>query len=174
MKNIFRGALLCVTVAFFAACSNGDYVANPANASNSSINPLDPLKPADFTWTGTEPISADVNGVNMVFSGGWALDSGKNIIAGTNGTSWMYLSLKDVYAVNLYGMGYNTYTTWGAYWDSLGVSGSAYYSYLGNSGAVYITRNDSAGMVGQFYFLGVNARGQYKNITHGYFKIDKL
>ncbi len=174
MKNIFRCALLGLTVALFAACSNGDYVANPSSNSNGSINPLDPLKEGDFTWSGTDPMSADINGTNMVFGAYWRLDSGRNTLTGTNGTKMIVLSLKDVYTNNLYDMGYQQYQTNGFVTDSFGNVDSYYFSVLGNSGGVWISQNDSAVIKGKFYFQGVNSRGQVMNITHGHFNVSKI
>jgi hypothetical protein len=175
MKSTVRSILFLAILSFFVACSNGDYVANPASNANGSINPLHPLAAGDFNWAnnGTNPMSADINGTHWIGSGyTYGFDSGLNTIVGYNGSKAIVLVLTDPYAGNLFNMGYGQYNTMGYYTDSLGDTANYYYSVLGNSGGLeMLVYNDTIGIKGLFYFQGVNRKGAVVNITHGYFSI---
>ena len=177
MKYIFYCFLLITGMSLFSACSNGDYITNPSTNANASVNPLHPLKASDFNWPGTDPMSADINGVHFVASGcTYSFDSGKNILMGYNGSKTLTLYLMNAWVGNLYSMGYNQYNTSGYWTDSFGVINNYYFSNLGNSGGLYMLKNDtfSGGYIkGLFYFQGVNAQGEIINVTHGYFNVQK-
>lgn len=187
MKKVLYTMLFCTGLASaLTSCSNGEYTANPSSNANGSINPLTPLTSSQFTWSGTEPMSADINGVHWVADGGaFTQDSlFTNQMVGTksDGTT-MALLLANVWGGNLYNMGYHVYDKFGLYIDSLGpdplkspnAANAAHYyiSYLGNSGEVKVLENDSAYIKGVFYFQGVNSKGQIINVTNGYFKLPK-
>ena len=179
MKNVVYSILLLAATSIgFTAC-NGDYNANPGSASNGIVNPLDPLAIKDFTWTGTTPLSATINGNSFVADASlttWSLDTaGGNVITGfkSGTTNGMNLYLRSVYGGNLYGMGSKSYYISATWIDSTGVADSYYYSYLGNSGEVYITENDSAYIKGLFYFEGVSTNGNIVAVNNGYFNIKK-
>lgn len=183
MKKKLYYSLLAVSVALiFNACSNGAYVANPSNPANLCINPLNPLKSNQFSWSGTPPFSATVNGQSWVAdSVGWALDTGFNYIYAKKGNSVIMVGLRGVYAVNLYDMGYQQFERFSWYTDSMMGSFYSfsffnpkfYSSSLGNSGEVYVTENDSAFLKGEFYFQGKNINGDIICIDNGYFNVPK-
>ena len=174
MKSIVYSILLLTGLSLLGACSNGDYVANPASNVNGGINPLHPLTSGDFTWSGTNPMSASIDGSSWVAtSATYSFNSGTNTITGINGNKALVLILKDIYKNNLYGMGYKQYTTW-AYWtDSLG-NPDYYQSGAGNSGEVWITESDSAYVKGEFYFQAINNEGAIVNVLNGYFYVPKM
>jgi hypothetical protein len=191
MKKALYSLLLLagITVAL-TSCTNGDYTANPSSNANGSINPLLPLTSSQFTWSGTDPMSCDINGTHWVadaayFSVNPLVSNRIQGIKGSDSTaSEICLSLNDVWKDNLYNMGYHIYNRWGAYYTfafgdpfaepSTDIAPFIYYSHLGNSGEIKILTNDSASIKGQFYFQGVNSKGQVMNITNGYFNISKI
>ena len=177
MKNFVYYIFVFTCLSFFVACSNGDYVANPATNANGSINPLHPLTSSDFTWSGKDPLSANVNGTYFEAKDYiYTFDSGRNMIFASNGAKAFYLFLKDVWKGNLYNMGYKQYDISGYYTDSFGDANSYYFSDLGNSGGLYMLKNDTVlgGYIsGLFYFQGINSRGQVINISNGYFNVQK-
>ena len=129
---------------------------------------------------GPSTIIATINGSpwsSGESSTGWFLDdtTGTNVIAGTSGNQGIVLYLTSVYAVNIYGMGYQNKTRYGVWSsnDSSALPVNAYYSYLGNSGQVQILENDSAFIKGTFYFQGINSAGTVVNVSDGYFYIRK-
>jgi hypothetical protein len=176
---------LAVACLAFSACTTGDYNANPSSAANNSVNPLQPLDSAQMssfvTSAGPSTISATINGSPWSSgdsSTGWFLNdtTGTNVLAGYSGNQGIILYLTSVYAVNIYGLGYQnktTYAVWSAN-DSSALPVNAYYSYLGNSGEVQILENNNAFIKGTFYFQGINSAGTVVNVTNGYFNIAKL
>ncbi len=167
--------LLFAGVCSFSACSNGDYSANPSSNVSTAVNPLKPLTSSEFTWTGDEPLSADINGTHWKADvATWSIDdSGSNFIVATGGGRMMYFKLADVWTGNVYDMQYKNTKRFSYYADS-GTSASGYYlSNLDNSGEINIIENDSLVIKGKFYYKGYNGAGKEVNITNGYFKIQK-
>lgn len=175
MNRIFYALLLLAGIYGIASCSNGDYSANPASPQAGSINPLNPLTKNQFTWGGTNPVSADINGVHWVAdAASFALDtSGANVIIATKGVNIMMFYLRNVWSGNLYDMGYKVSSRYASYIDSASSLSGYYFSYLGNSGEVYMVENDSAIIKGMFYFQGVTTDGKLINVSNGYFNIAK-
>jgi len=173
MKYFLYCCLLVTGLSIVSACSNGDYVANPSSNVNGGVNPLKPLTASQFTWTGTNPMSASINGSPWIASSyTYSFDSGNNMITGINGSQIIQLNLKNAYAGNLYSMGYQMYNTSGFFTDSLGDVNNTYYSVLGNSGGLLMIQYvDTVAIKGLFYFQGVNAAGKIVNISNGYFNI---
>jgi len=186
MKRILYSLLILAGMwVSFAACNSGAYVANPTGGANTSINPLNPLKANQFTWSGTAPFSAVINGNQWnadTASFNFSDTTGTNILMARKGNSYFMIALQDVYAINVYNMGFKTYNRYAWYVDSLNLGSGFYYasvapnyyvSYLGNSGEVFITENDSAFIKGEFYFQGVNGSGDVISVNNGYFYIAK-
>ncbi len=178
MKKLFYGLLFCTAVYGLSSCSNGDYQASPSSNANAAVNPITPLTEDEFSWSGDEPLSADINGSRWVADyASFALDSsGGNVIIGyKEGSRYiMRFYLKDVWTNNLYSMEWKDYNRFAYVTDSETLfTDGAYFSYLSNSGGVSIIQNDSAVIKGKFYFKGVSANGNVMTINNGYFKIDK-
>ena len=177
MKQFIHAVLLFSGIIGFSACSNGDYIANPSSNGNSAINPITPLTAAEFTWSGQEPLSADINGVHWKADAvTFGLDStGANIMIATSasGGKMMYFRLSDVWSGNLYDLEFKNVKRWSYYADSVGSLLGYYRSDLGNSGEIKIVENDSAVISGLFYYEGVTPGGQIASIKNGYFKIIK-
>ena len=177
MKNVFYNTLLFACIcSLFAACSSGDYSANPNSNANGVINPLTPLTSAQFSWTGTDPMSATINGAQWVASSAtWSIDtSGGNKLVGVTGSTMIYLYLNSVYAGNVYNMNYNDYSQSCTVGDSIGGYYYTYYSFLGNSGEVKILENDSAYIKGLFYCKCLTPNGQVVAVNNGYFNVRKF
>ena len=179
MKKLLYSILVCAAVgSLFASCSNGDYVANPNSNANQSVNPLNPLKSSQFTWTGSKPLSVYVNGSPWVADTayyGFNDSSGTNIIVGWKGHQYLQLNLSNVYGGSIYTMQLKTYNVIATWYDidSIFSVNSEYTSLLGNSGEIKMIENDSAKMVAQFYFQGVNGYGGVSNFSNGYLEINK-
>jgi len=157
--------------AFQACNTGGNYDASPSSNGNSSINPLNPLTAAQFTWTGTSPVSGNINGSPFVADTAYYAfidTTGFNYIYAKIGSKYLFLDLFEVYPGTIYNMGYHQYDILGTWVDSLG-----YQSALGNSGELDMITNDSVTFSGRFYFQGVNSYGAIINITNGYFNLSK-
>ena len=179
MKNVFYSILLLAGIGFAGmACNKGAYNANTNSNQNLGVNPLTPLTADQFDWAGSshDPMSATINGVPWAASyATWSLDTkGGNVITGYLGAKKMFLYLNQVYAGNVYDMGYNNFLQAGIWSDSVGAIYENYYSTNGNSGEVYITHNDSASITGLFYFKGASNSGEVVEVTNGYFHLSKI
>lgn len=178
MQKIAHALLVCFVVLGLASCSNGDYQADPASNGNGAVNPVTPLASSEFTWSGTEPMSCDINGKRWVADSVsfYLDDSGANLLYGFQfgKTPRFGFYLKDVWSGNDYPMEWKNYNRYAVYTDSLGYIDGTFYSYLSNSGGLKIVQNDSAVIKGLFYFKGISPNGKIVNISNGYFKIDKL
>lgn len=177
MKKVFYSLLCAGSLLGFAACSNGDYNANPDSVENGAVNPITPLTSDEYNWGGTDPMSAEINGAGWVAdNASFTLDgSGSNVLVGTKDGSAkvMRLSLKDVWSGNLYDMGWKNTDRYGLLTDTVNNVFTPYYSYLGNSGGIKIIYNDTDAIKGMFYFKGVTLDGQVVTVNKGYFNIIK-
>lgn len=195
MKKVLYSILfLSAVFGVLSACNNGDYNANPGSNANGSINPINPLKSSEFTWAGTDPMSADINGAHWVADAAYfQLDTfGRNLIVGVKGPQMMAFILSDVWTNNVYNIGYKISNRMGLYWtgidSTMGTSGDIwsyigasstahadfiFSSYLGNSGEFKLVENDSLHIKGLFYFQAANNSGAITNITNGYFNVRK-
>jgi hypothetical protein len=186
MKKVLCSIIAIAGACLFFACSNGDYLANPTTVSNQSDNPLDYLDSNKMTWTGTDALSAKINGAFFNSDSAhtsWFLDTaGYNYISGLTGISHGFvLRFRNVYAGNLYTFGtlnarYNTERIC-VYYDSVDKP-RAYSSALGNVGEVYIIENDSSHTTksrikGKFYFQAIDGTGKIVNVTEGWFNVKK-
>lgn len=182
MKKAFLPILLFVSVCFaISACSNGDYIASPGTNANGSINPLKPLKPEDFKWAGAGKFSVKINGGGLIStdSSWWFIDtSGANVVvAYTKESGFFRLYLKDVWAGNLYNMGFKQYNTLCQHLPPLD-SGTVFFDYYesakGNSGGLWMVTNDSLSFTGMFYCQMVNSKGNVVNLSEGTFNLSKF
>jgi Family of unknown function (DUF6252) len=179
MKKVIYSLLLVLGVAgMMASCSNGDYSASPTSNGNSSINPLNPLKANQFTWSGTKPLSVNVNGNLWVADTAlfYYNDSSRTaVIEGWTKYKFFEMYINGANVGQVAKMGYNNYSVLGIWWDdSARTLANAYSSALGNSGELLLTLNDSVQIGGQFYFQGINPSGNVYNFTDGYFLINKF
>ena len=181
MKKVLFSIFALWGVLSFSSCSNGEYIANPTTNANVSANPLNPYSTDAFSWTGSNAVSAKINGTYFHADSTqavWALDSGSNVIAAYTGLSYgIYLKLKDVYKGGIYSMGFNKTDRMGVWYDTSGTGThkyKAFFSNFGNDGQVKIIQNDSNRIVGQFYFQALDSIGGFVvNVTEGWFNIKK-
>jgi hypothetical protein len=174
MKRIFY-ALAVAGISVLAACSNGDYKASPDNNANGSVNPVTPLTSTQYSWSGEDPLSANINGAYWKADEAYfMMDSTfSNILVGRKGNQLIYFYLRDVWKDNLYDIGYKVPYRYIAWTDSVDGTYSAFYSNLGNSAGLKMLRNDSAGIQGLFYAKAVDAKGRVVNVSNGYFNLKK-
>ena len=176
MKNLFYSiALAAAAVMLLNSCSSGVYDANPSSVANQSINPLNPLKANQFTWSGSIPFSAVVNGALWVADTAWTYidtSGAGNIEAVKYATDGVFLiHYPNSWGGNLYNMGYEQPRT-ALFADSVGGKYEVYYSVLGNSGELYLTKNVTDTLIGKFYFQGVGPDSTLVNITDGYIDLE--
>lgn len=174
MKSKLIGFSL-IALSLFASCSNGDYQASPTSNANNSINPLNQLKAEDFTWSGTDPVSLDINGAHWVADFAiWGIDTLGDYIYASKGKNTLFISMNDSWPGNLYTLANKNGKRWGYWTDSTNTGYQVYFSDLGNSGQLYMKNNDTAYIKGLFHFKGVSKyENKVVNITNGYFKIHK-
>jgi hypothetical protein len=177
MKKIVYSVLFCISIsAFLWSCSSGAYVANSSSPANNSVNPLNPLTTSQFTWTGVDPVSCNINGTPWVAdSATYSLidSTGANVVlAYKNKKLVLSLYLVRTWQGSLYNMGYKQYNTTGTYFPDSTLT-NYYYSALGNSGELYMQKNDTVNFQGRFYFQAVNTKSQVVNISNGYFNLKK-
>lgn len=178
MKKILFSIIFIATATTFFACNNGDYNANATSPANNSVNPLDVLDSAGFNWSGTDAVSAYVNG-NFVHIDStqayFTFTGGANVINAYYGISRGFsLHLEDVYGNNIYPMGYSITNRYITFSDSLATGPINYFSYYGNVGQVQIIRNDPTRIVGRFHFQGLDKiNGTLINVSNGWFSLHK-
>ena len=174
MKKILY-AFLFTGICAWTACSNGDYQANPSSPGNGGIAPVNPLTSTQFSWSGTAPFSANIDGAGFVADNAYYTHDSTwaNQIYASKGSTQFYFYLSDVWKDNLYNLGYHQYTRYCQVSDSVSGLYETYYSFNGNSGGLWMLENDSAYFAGQFYFKGITDKGKVINITNGYFKLAK-
>jgi hypothetical protein len=180
MSKSFFTILFVAGIAYMCgSCNSGAYVANPSSNANGSINPLNPLKAEQFSWAGTgNKVSLNINGTPWSTDSaylGWYDSIQAHIITafGKDGRI-LSLELKDVWAGNVYNMGYKQYNRMGSWVDSFNHRPDAFSSVLGNSGGLYMITNDSLTFTGKFYFQSVDSAGNVDNITNGSFILPKF
>ncbi|GAA4467366.1 hypothetical protein GCM10023093_23140 [Nemorincola caseinilytica] len=159
-----------------ASCSNGDYQTDPKSPANGAVNPVTPLDGSEFNWSGSEPLSMDINGSKWVADDVYFyLDtSGSNVLIASkvNSSVRLMLYLRDVWAGNVYSMEWQNYGRRAEFSDSTYI-GEIFTSDRSNSGGLRISRNDTAVIEGKFYFKGISQNSKVVNIRNGYFKINK-
>ncbi len=189
MKNFLRSIIAVAAICTFTACSNGDYVANPATNANASGNPIDALTSKDqFSWSGSGAFSVKLNGVPFSADSSmvsWSLDTGGyNIITAMPSPGHIItMYFKDVYGGNIYTFGtlqkVSNNLRYVVVDDTSSGSHAVYSSQLGNIGQVYLSRNDSATgflphISGKFWFQALDKPGgTIMNASEGYFDIKK-
>lgn len=179
MKKVLFSIIAGIGACTFFACSNGDYNANPTSASNESINPFNLLDSAAFNWSGTDAISANINGnffnVDSTKTGFILTSGGTNVITGyISPGHGLRFDLNEVYGNNIYPLGYNNSYRAMSFQDSLPTGVKTYYSYFGNVGQVQIIRNDPQRIIGRFHFQALNMlNGDVVNVSNGWFNIRK-
>ncbi|RYZ50770.1 MAG: hypothetical protein EOP49_13295, partial [Sphingobacteriales bacterium] len=91
MKKFLRLTLLAAGLAFgMTSCNNGDYDTDPDIDNSQEINPLNPKggMNTSFDWSGTEPMSMEVNGEAWKADGAFIMTQNLNntdyyVISGT-------------------------------------------------------------------------------------------
>ncbi len=186
MKRILYASFFAAFAALsLASCMNGDYDADPFNAS-STPNPLNQNQNSgggtsggnsSFNWTGTDPMSAKVNGT------GWQAASFTYVPAFQSFPASVVGEASDQSAITIqlptnptigstYSFGSNISGSYSVNIKSTDPD-NVYGSGLGSGGQVQVTEDDATHIKGKFYFSGKNINGQTRTITEGYFNVTK-
>jgi hypothetical protein len=181
-KLILAASILFCTALTITSCNNGDYDADP-NTDNSGIpNPIPPDDGggngggsgggnSSFNWTGTDPMSAKIDGVAFQATSGLANAANGYIViqgsAGLDGT--VMLSFPE-------NTGAGTVVSITSTNPASYMSGTfdIFNTAAGGSGSIKVTENDATHVKGYFYFTAKNAAGANSvTISDGYFNINK-
>jgi len=184
MKKILYSVLFAAfAAAGLSSCMNGDYDANPTGVVGGN-NPLNPPGGGggggggnSFNWTGTDPMSAKVDGNAWQATSTTYIPSMVGFPASVTGTgpnnTAILVNIPD-------GAAANSVTNFGsmvtASWSANTTSGNpddVYGAALGSGGAIQILENDATHVKGKFYFNAKNTSGTAVNITEGYFTATK-
>ena len=183
MKRFFYAMLLVSASAFaFTACNNGLYDADVDNTNNGG-NPLNPGgggggtgggggSAADFPWSGTDPVSAKIEGNLEVFDVATVFDfSGFFGMTATNSAGNSITiqvpsgTPSGVYQMN--GSNSASYSQGSSTVFGSGIPG-------GTPGKIYVETNDATTFKGKFYFTGADPIGGGKRVvSEGYFNVAK-
>jgi hypothetical protein len=184
MKKYILSALIIAGAGFgLLSCNNGDYDADPNADYSNGINPLNPKGGinTNFDWTGSDPMSAEINGNAWKADGAFYLvdmfDTTEAYIVGANfsgDTSGITLRMeRNVEPNKLYYVNMGNTKNTASYTNAMSDPNDLYASTLANLGAVKILENDATHIKGLFYFLAKSETGIYLNVQKGYFNIDK-
>lgn len=181
MKKILLTSLIAACASFsLSSCMNGDYDANPAGTA-SGTNPLTPpstggggggtSSPSFYSWNGTDPISAKIDGTGYQASVSSAQEvSNTYVVQGSDGSKTMTITFPNTSANgSIQPLSQSSITIVGY------TEGADMYvsNIAGGSGSVYIMENDATHVKGKFVATLKAASGATKNITEGYFNVDK-
>ncbi len=178
-KRILAASILFCTAATITSCNNGAYDANPDTNFSSTGNPLKDTTQnggggggsnSKFDWTGTDPLSAKVNGTAFQATTGSAnSSSGFFIISGSQGIDGT-ISFSIPESTGAGSTFTLTSSNSATYTENFT---DVYSSALGGGGAVKVLENDATHIKGLFYFSGKSPSGVTKTITEGYFNVTK-
>lgn len=182
MKKLFLFAVLFSSVSLgFVSCNNGDYNANPNGSTG--INPLNPPGGIDqnFDWSGTDPMSAQVNGV------GWTADNASIYTSPTDQSSYFVYGQSNagdtsiitfqlkknlVVAGQTYFIDFGNTDHTASYDAKISDGTKIYSSNLTTPGQIKILESDATHIKALFFFLSKSPiTGLYTNISKGYFNL---
>ncbi len=190
MKKLLFSSLFAACAAMgLSSCMNGDYDATPTS-NNGSTNPLNPTGGGSggsgggsgggggsFNWSGTDPISAKIDGT--AYTGSSATFSSSSvgsiqfdaITASLNGGTIIV-----GFPVNAAPGTYGSNTTGTAFNYSIVENGqnNGYGSNIfGGSGQIQIAENDATHVKGRFSGTANGSNGKSHVFTEGYFNVTK-
>jgi len=178
MKKIIFITLIAACAAMgVSSCMNGDYDANPAGVATGT-NPLVPVTPANngsnlpsyYSWTGTDPLSAKIDGTGYTATVAVATLVGANLQVQASGDGKTFTITFPGSTANgvVLPLSSATVTT-----VSYTEGTDSYSSSMGTGGGVYIEENDASHVKGKFFANVKSAGGGTKSITDGFFNINK-
>ncbi len=178
-KLILAISVLFCTAATMTSCNNGAYDADPNTNNGGTTNPINTggngggNNGGSFNWTGTDPLSAKIDGTPYQATSGSASDlvGFLTIDAGASSPSTSFLlffpsNTAAGNTVNFSGTAFATYTDAANTMYNGSPSG-------GGSGALKILENDATHVKGLFYGTLKSSGGATKTITEGYFNVKK-
>ena len=183
MKKILIASLFAVSAFGLQSCNNGDYDVNPA-VTASGTNPLNPTGGGggggggnNFNWTGTDPMSAKIDGTAWQASTGSYLPAVAGfppIVSGKGpNNSSIIVNVPDNAAANTTQNFNSSYTATYSANTTSGSPNDVYSASLGSGGSVLVIENDATHIKGKFTFNGKNPAGTAITISEGYFNITK-
>src|SRR5690606_12255911 len=165
-----------------------DYDANPDMDNSGAVNPYNPGGGGNggggssFNWTGTDPMSAKINGTEWKANEGIYMNAmGFETIVGQSGnegdpfasTITIMFQNANLEVDKIYDFNTTSTTASSSYSANLGDPNTVFTGNLGG-GKVKILEIDDTHIKGLFYFKGVNTFTQESvEITEGYFNIVK-
>ena len=181
MKKILFASLIAAFASIlFTSCNNGVYDADPTT-TNSNGNPLNPggngNGGSSFNWTGTDPMSAKINGTawqatSISYVPGMAGLPAFVTGSGPNNSSILVYIPDNATANSVTSFNSTVTASYSANTTS-GNPNDVYAASLGSGGQVQIIANDATHVTGKFYFGGKNIVGTISDITEGYFTATK-
>ena len=170
-KLVLSAALLITSSLAMISCNNGDYDANPDTNNSGTPPPVIGGGGGSFDWSGTDPMSAKVDGNSFQATSGsgtyFPFNGSASISAEANSRRIAIAIPENTAAgtvVNVNGMSSISIT------DNLT---DVYSSSFGGNGSVKILENDATHIKGLFSGQCKNMSGAVKNISEGYFNITK-
>ena len=178
-KFVIAAAILMSSSMAIMSCDNGAYDADP-NTNNNGVPPIGFPGGGgsggggnnSFNWTGTDPLSAKIDGTPFQATGSAnaAPIIGFIMVTGGNSAGDFQILVPETIAANTI-MTFNT-QTFANYLEN----STDYYTTntaQGGSGAIKIVENDATHIKGYFYGVFKKAGGGSKTVTEGYFNAAK-
>lgn len=178
MKKLLLAASVLFGTLAVTSCNNGDYDANPNTNNSNVLNPINPDNAnSRFDWSGTDPMSAKIDGTQWKASsaqflalGGYMQVMGTFHPSGTAGddqiiTLSVTSSAPGIYTLNA--------TTPGSWTPKASNTANGTYSTALGSGGLKIFEDDASHIKGVFYFTAKTTAGNSVTVTEGYFNINK-
>lgn len=188
MKKVLFASLFAACAAMgLSSCMNGDYDATP-NANNSAPNPLANTGGSgggggtsggggNFNWTGTDPMSAKIDGTSYTATGVTfsSITSGPLPYEGITGminggtllVGWPVNAAPGTYTSNTTGTAivYNI--------DENGTNWGYASNIFGGTGQIQIIENDATHVKGRFYGTLKSSGSGTHTMTEGWFNVTK-
>jgi hypothetical protein len=176
-KILFISAFAACAAMGMSSCMNGDYDANP-DTVNTGGNPLTPVNPgggggnsndpAYYSWNGTDPVSAKIDGAAYQATGAMALDLSGIITLQASGGGKMVQVMFPSATANGTILECNSTST------NIITVDNNYTSATGSGGKIYVIENDATHCKGKFFGnLKMISGGGNMDVTEGYFNVTK-
>jgi hypothetical protein len=183
-RRLFSVLFVAMAGIAFTGCNNGVYDVDPKTDNTNIFNPLNPPGGLNtsFGWGGTDPMSAEVNGVawkaDAIYLVDLPTDNDHWVVAGTNNSgdtsSCALVFRKDVEAGKVYYLHIGNTEQYASYTSKQSDPNTVYASTLTQQGQIKILENDNTHIKGLFFFMGKSpATGLWINIGKGYFNVNK-
>jgi hypothetical protein len=177
MKKFLFASLFAACAAMgLSSCMNGDYDADPTNVINGN-NPLNPTNPTGgggnpndpsyYSWSGTDPVSAKIDGTAYQATGASAMDiSGITLVQANDGSQMVQVSFPSTTANNTILDCSSTSTNF--------FTVGSFTTATGTGAKIYVMENDASHCKGKFFgnVKDISGGGS-KDVTEGWFNVTK-